>query len=157
MDTATVAIWLAAAALIVHTIEEAWLPYYQEFKPSWRSLIFNRSLFLEHGPIFAFVIVLAIIGWRSPVISGLLPAISLTHALLDHGGLSWKSRSLRPGSWTGIFLLIPISIWLYIFSVSNNLFELHELLISGVIGTAISVWLFWMVDQELKNRSHPHQ
>lgn len=153
MDIQDLAIWLLAFALIIHTIEEGWLPEYQKAKPDWRAVVFNRSLFLENLPIFIFSISLAIVGWQWPLVGGILPAVGLTHPLLDHLGLSWKNRNLRPGSWTGILLLLPLSIWVYVLGNTYNLFKLNELLISGVVGSAISIWLFWMVAQETQ-KSH---
>lgn len=152
MDIQDIALWLLAFALVVHTIEEGWLPEYEkgrsEGQVSWRSLVFNRPLLLDNGPIFIFAITLAAIGWRVPLLAGLLPAICLTHPLLDHVGLSWKTRHFRPGSWTGLFLLFPLSVWVYGLSNAQNLFKPYEMLISGFIGLAISIWLFWIVDQE---------
>ncbi|MEL6320418.1 MAG: HXXEE domain-containing protein [Cyanobacteria bacterium J06626_14] len=153
MDIQDLALCLLAFALIIHTIEEGWLPEYQKAKPDWRSVVFSRSLFLEYLPIFIFSISLAIVGWRWPIVGGILPAVGLTHPLLDHLGLSWKTRNLRPGSWTGLFLLLPLSIWFYVLDNTYNLLKLYELLISGVIGSAISIWLFWMVVQETQ-KSH---
>ena len=154
MDIQDIAIWLLAFALVIHTIEEGWFPEYQKSQSTghvnWRSLIFNRPLLLDNGPIFIFAITLAAIGWQVPLLAGLLPAIGLTHPLLDHVGLSWKTRHLRPGSWTGLFLLFPLSIWVYSLSSTQNLFKPYEFLISGLSGLAISMWLFWMVDQELQ-------
>ena len=60
--------WLLAIALIVHTISEVWLPEYEKLKPDWRSVVFNRGLFLENLPIFVFSIGVAITGWRLPII-----------------------------------------------------------------------------------------
>ena len=153
MDVKDLAIWLLAFALIIHTIAEAWLPEYQKVKPNWRAVVFNRFLFLENLPIFILAIGLAIVGWRWSFLSGILPAVGLTHPLLDHLGLSWKTRKVRPGSGTGLFLLLPLSIWVYVIGNTYNLFKLYELLISGVLGSAISIWLFWVVDQE-REKSH---
>jgi hypothetical protein len=136
--------WLLAIALIVHTIAEGWLPEYERLKPNWRSVVFNRLLFLENLPVFMFSIGVAIAGWQLPIIGGILPAIGLTHPLLDHLGLSWKMQKLRPGSWTGLFLLFPLSILVYVLGYIHRLFALQEFLISGAIGLAISVWLLWM-------------
>lgn len=151
MEIQDIAFWLLAFALIIHTIEEGWLPEYEGKQSDWRALAFNRSLFLEYLPIFIFAIVLATIGWHLPLLSGILPAIGLTHPVLDHVGLSWKTQHLRPGSWTGIFLFFSLSVWFYIISNAQNLFKPYELLISGIIGLAISIWLFWMVEQEIQN------
>jgi Protein of unknown function with HXXEE motif len=150
MDIKDLSIWLLAFTLIIHTIEEGWLPEYLKVKPNWRSVLFNRPLFLENLPVFIFSIVLGMVGFRYPILGGILPAVGLTHPLLDHLGLSWKTRHLRPGSWTGLFLLLPLSIWTYFLSNSYHLFKSHELLISGMVGLAISLWLFWMVDQEIQ-------
>jgi Protein of unknown function with HXXEE motif len=136
--------WLLAIALIIHTIAEVWLPEYERLKPNWRSVVFNRALFLENLPVFVFSIGVAITGWQWPIVGGILPAISLTHPLLDHLGLSWKIQKLRPGSWTGLLLLFPLSILVYALSYIHHLLTLQELLISGAIGLAISVWLLWM-------------
>jgi hypothetical protein len=142
--------WLLAIALIVHTIAEAYLPEYQKVKPNWQAVVFNRLLFLDNLPIFIFVIAVAIAGWRFSIVGGILPAICLTHPLFDHIGLSWRNQQWRPGSWTGIFLLLPLSIMVYVQGLINHLIQVHELLISGAIGLAISIWLFWMVGQEPK-------
>jgi hypothetical protein len=153
MDTKNLAMWLLAFALIIHTIEEGWLPEYLKAEQNWRSVLFNRPLFLENLPIFIVSIVLGLAGFRYPIVGGILPAIGLTHPLFDHVGLSWKTRQLRPGSWTGILLLLPLSIWTYVLSDTDDLFKLHELLISGTIGLAISLWLFWVVDRETQKSS----
>lgn len=150
MGIQAVALWLLAFALIIHTIEEGWLPEYRSGQSDWRALVFNRPLFLENFPIFIFAVALAAIGWRVPLIAGVLPAVGLTHPLLDHVGLSWKARHFRPGSWTGIFLLFPLSIWVYGLGNRYNLFQSYEFFISGGIGLAISIWLFWIVDQEIQ-------
>lgn len=151
MDIKDLAIWSLAFALIIHTIDEAWLPEYQKAKPNWRSVVFSRGLFLENLPIFIFSIGLATIGWRWSLMGGILPAVGLTHPLLDHLGLSWQTRKMRPGSWTGLFLLLPLSIWVYALGNTCHLFKLPEFLISGAIGLAISIWLFWIVAQESQN------
>ena len=148
MDTKDLGMLLLGVALIIHTLEEAWLPEYEKLKPDWRSVVFNRSLFLENFPIFIFAIAVTMVGWKFPLVGGILPAIGLTHPLLDHLGLSWKARKVRSGSRTGLFLLLPLSIWVYAMGNIYNLFELHEFLISGVLGLAISIWLFWTVEQE---------
>jgi Protein of unknown function with HXXEE motif len=141
-------IYLLAIALIVHTIAEGWLPEYEKVKPDWQSVVFNRLLFLENLPVFIFAIATAIAGWRLPILSGILPAVGLTHPLLDHLGLSWKTQKLRPGSLTGLFLLLPLSIAVYSLGYTHHLWKLHELLIGGAVGLAISVWLLWMTVQE---------
>ena len=148
MNNQDFALWLLACALIIHTIDEGWLHEYQEAKSNWRSVIFNRLLFLDNLPIFIFSISLAMIGWRWPILGGILPAVGLTHPLLDHLGLSWRTRCVRPGSWTGLFLLLPLSIWVYVVSNAYGLFKLNEFLISGMMGLAISIALFWIVAKE---------
>lgn len=150
MATQDLAFWLLGISLIVHTIEEAWLPEWQRVRPNWQAAIFNRSLFLDNLTIFIFAIILAAIGWRWPIISGILPAIGLTHPIFDHVGLSWKAGHIRPGSLTGLFLFFPLSIWVYVLAERNVLFQLYELIVSGVIGLAISMWLVWIVVQEQK-------
>jgi hypothetical protein len=144
---------LLAITLIFHTIAEAYLPEYQKVKPNWRSVVFNRLLFFDNLPIFIFVIVVGSIGWRWPIVGGILPAICLTHPLLDHLVLSWQAKKWRPGSYTGLFLLLPLSVLVYGLGFTGHLIQGHELLISGAIGLAISIWLFWMVGQESKDKA----
>jgi Protein of unknown function with HXXEE motif len=143
-----ISILLLAVALIIHTIAEAWIPAYQKAKPDWRSVIFDRVLFLDNLPIFIFSVSVALAGWQWPIVGGLLPAIGLTHSLLDHLGLSWKNQKLRPGSWTGLLLLLPLSLGVYALSYTHHILAFHEFLISSVIGLVISVWLLWMTVQQ---------
>ena len=145
------ALWFLAFAIIVHTIAEAWLPEYQRVKPNWQAVLFNRNLFLDNLPIFISVLIIPFLGWRFPIISGILPAIGISHPILDHMGLSYQTKALRPGSLTGIFLMLPISLWIYLLHVHHPLFSLPELLISSLIGLGISLGLYWLVLQELKN------
>jgi Protein of unknown function with HXXEE motif len=143
-----ISILLLAVALIIHTIAEAWIPAYQKVKPDWRSVVFDRALFWDNLPIFIFSIGVALAGWQWPIVGGLLPAIGLTHSLLDHLGLSWKNQKLRPGSWTGMLLLLPLSLGVYGLSYTHHILAFHEFLISGAVGLAISVWLLWMAVQQ---------
>lgn len=144
----------SAIALIIHTIAEAYLPEYQKVKPNWRSVVFNRLLFLDNLPIFIFVAIVGLVGWHWPIVGGILPAICFTHPLFDHLGLSLKAKKWRPGSYTGLFLLFPLSILVYGLGFSHRLIQSYELLISGAIGLAISIWLLWMVGQEAKDNNY---
>ena len=146
----SLAFWFLAIALILHTLEEGWLPDLQKPENHWRSVVFNRVLFLDNLAIFIFAIALGAIGWKFPIISGILPAIGLTHPLFDHVGLSWKYHIPRPGIWTGLLLMMPLSLWIYALGMMGQRFEPYEIGISGVIGVGISGWLFWMVDRELR-------
>ncbi len=145
--------WWVAIALILHTIAEGWLPEYEKQKPNWQAVVFNRGLLLDNFPIFVCAIGLAVIGWQWPIVSGILPAVGVTHPLLDHVGLSWKMRQVRPGSWTGLFLMLPLSIGLYTIAYHQNRFNPLEFAISFMIGLAISIWLYWGVIQEMQE---PH-
>lgn len=151
MTTQSLAIWLVAFAIIIHTIEEGWLPEYRKATSKSQVVKSTRYFILENLIIFIFVITLAIVGWRWPILSGILPAIGLTHPVLDHVGLSWKGRKLRPGIWTGLLLMIPFSAWAYSLANTHSLFKLYEFVISGAVGFAISIWLYWMVVQEMKS------
>jgi Protein of unknown function with HXXEE motif len=143
-----ISILLLAIALIIHTICEAWIPAYHQVKPDWKSVVFDRALFLDNLPIFISAIGAAVVSWKWPIVGGILPAIGLTHPLLDHLGLSWHDRQLRPGSWTGLLLVFPLSLWVYAVIYADRLLAAHEFLISGAIGLAISVWLLWMTVHE---------
>ncbi|BAZ40267.1 hypothetical protein NIES4101_62280 [Calothrix sp. NIES-4101] len=151
MTLQNLSIWLLAIALILHTIAEVWLPAYAKVKPDWHLLVFDgqspvydhRALFLENIPVFLFAIVTAFAGWQWQILGMILPAVGLTHPLLDHLFLSWKYRQLRPGTLTGLLLLFPLSIWVYYLGYTRHLLTLSAGLISGAIGLAISVWLLW--------------
>jgi Protein of unknown function with HXXEE motif len=152
MALQNLSIWLLAIALILHTIAEVWLPVYEKVKPDWRLVVFDGVLFLENIPVFIFAFIAALAGWQWQILGMILPAIGLTHPLLDHLFLSWKYQQLRPGSLTGLFLLFPLSIWVYYLGYTRQLFSLQAVLISGAIGLAISVWLLWEVIQVPQSR-----
>lgn len=143
-----ISILLLAIALIIHTIAEAWIPAYQKAKPDWRSVVFDRVLFLDNLPIFIASLGGALVGWQWAIVGGILPAVGLTHPLLDHLGLSWKNQKLRPGSWTGLLLLLPLSVWSYTLVYTHRILAFQSVLISGAIGLAISIGLLWMAVQE---------
>jgi hypothetical protein len=147
MQLPELSIWLLVLAVIIHTISEAWLPEYEKVKPDWRSVVFNRLLWLDNLPIFIAAIVAGLVGWRWPIVGGILPAVGVTHPLFDHLGLSLKAGKLRPGSWTGLFLFWPAGIFVYAIAYTHQLASISELIISGTIGLAISIWLLWSVIQ----------
>lgn len=150
------AILLIALALVIHTIAEAWIPAYQKIRPDWRfscrealpTVVFDPILFRDNVPFFILSLGAAVVGWRWPIVGGILPAVGVTHPLLDHLGLSWKNKKLRPGSWTGLLLLWPLSIGTYVVIYNNRSLTLVELLVSGAIGLGISFVLLWLAVQE---------
>jgi Protein of unknown function with HXXEE motif len=149
------AILSIALALIIHTIAEAWIPAYQKIRPDWRSVVFDPVLFRDNVPFFILSLGAAVVGWRWPIVGGILPAVGLTHPLFDHLGLSWKNKKLRPGSWTGLLLLWPLSIGTYGVIYSNRSLTLLEFLVSGAIGLGISLVLLWLVGQESAQSQEP--
>ena len=150
MNLPTLALWLLAIALMLHVLEEVWVTEYLKGQVTWGEVISNYAPIVENIPIFIFAIVLPLIGWRSPLLIGILPAVSLTHPLLDHINLSVKYRRFRPGSFTAIFLMMPLSLWLYDLGTTDNLFRTYQLIISGVIGLGISIWLWREVEKDQK-------
>lgn len=150
MTLQDVSIWLLAGSLIIHTIAEAYLPEWESAKPNWQTVVFNRVLFLDNLPIFIFTIAVAVAGWKLPMIGGILPAIGITHPIFDHLGLSWSFKQIRPGSWTGVFLFFPFSIWVYSIGYSQHLLSLTDFVISGAIGLSISLWLLWITIEYLE-------
>ena len=150
MTVRDISIWLLASALIIHTISEAWLPEWEKVKPNWQAVVFNRLLFLDNLPIFIFASAIALAGWKLPILGGILPAIGIAHPIFDHVGLSIWGNKIRPGSWTGILLLFPLSIWVYSIGYSQHSISLTDFLISGAIGLSISLWLLWITIEYLK-------
>jgi hypothetical protein len=152
MGLQNLSVWLLAIALILHTIAEVWLPAYEKVKLNCRLVLFDPVLFQENILVFIFAFVTALAGWQWQILGMILPAVGLTHPLLDHLFLSWKYQQLRPGTLTGLFLLFPLSIWVYYLGYTQQLLSLQAVLISGAIGLAISVWLLWEVIQASQSR-----
>jgi Protein of unknown function with HXXEE motif len=146
--TFNILILTIAIALIIHTIAEAWLPVYQKVRPDWRSVVLDPILFRNNVPFFILSLAGAVLGWQWPIIGGILPAVGLTHPLLDHLGLSWKNKRLRPGSWTGLLLLWPLSLGTYIAIYRDRSLTVTELLVSVSIGLGVSFVLLWLAMQE---------
>jgi uncharacterized membrane protein HdeD (DUF308 family) len=152
--TFNILILTIAIALIIHTIAEAWLPVYQRVRPDWRSVVLDPILFRNNVPFFILSLAGAVLGWQWPIIGGILPAVGLTHPLLDHLGLSWKNKRLRPGSWTGLLLLWPLSLGTYIAIYRDRSLTVTELLVSVSIGLGVSFVLLWLAAQE---SATPHE
>jgi Protein of unknown function with HXXEE motif len=152
--TFNILILTIAIALIIHTIAEAWIPVYQKVRPDWRSVVLDPILFRNNVPFFILSLAGAVLGWQWPIIGGILPAVGLTHPLLDHLGLSWKNKRLRPGSWTGLLLLWPLSLGTYIAIYRDRSLTVTELLVSVSIGLGVSFVLLWLATQE---SATPHE
>jgi hypothetical protein len=141
-------LWLSAIFLIIHTLNEMWVSEYRKSPRNWLDIVGDRRLYIENWIVFLFAIGTATIGKNFLLLSLILPGTNVVHPLLDHVLLSAKQRDLRPGSLTGIFLLLPWGIWTYYTANRSGLLTTTNLVASLGMGMVISVALIFLEWQE---------
>jgi lysylphosphatidylglycerol synthetase-like protein (DUF2156 family) len=146
-------LWLSAIFLIFHTLNEMWVREYRKSPRNWLDIVGDRRLYVENWIVFLFAIGTATIGQNFLLLSLILPGTNVVHPILDHILLSAKQHDLRPGSLTGIFLILPCGIWTYYTANAEGFLTTTNLTVSLVMGTIISVALIFLEWQE-SSRSH---
>ncbi|BAZ13395.1 hypothetical protein NIES4071_52340 [Calothrix sp. NIES-4071] len=112
-----ISILVLAIAIIVHTVDEAWFGACQKAPSDWRKVIFDRALFLDNLPIFIFVIGAALVGWQWAIVGGILPAIGVTHTLLDPNSIELENPKTSTRQLDGTITVIAPQSWILCFEL----------------------------------------
>jgi hypothetical protein len=83
----------------------------------------------------------AVIGWRSPTLSLIMPAIVIVNALFFHLGFSIIWRSYSPGTVSALLLFLPAGLWCYIGAHRDGVLTRAALYTSAAGAVFVHLWL----------------
>jgi hypothetical protein len=148
MWRADVLAWLAVAAYALHIMEERILDWHSSMKKSMK-----LSMDVDHYRII--VRVFFVLGVIAAVLVGIFPIAArafavflLINAVVFHIWPMIRSQQFSPGSWTAIFLFLPIVIMTYM--VAN--LPPAEWIVPAIIGLAITAFPLLLLEYGGKRR-----
>lgn len=113
-ETHEFTLWVVVMVLGLHYLEEfaldlrAWLELVLMVTATW------EQFHLINVAVTLIAVGGAVIGWRRPEISLIMPAILIMNALLFHLGFSLIWGVYSPGTASGLLLFVPAGIWAFV-------------------------------------------
>jgi len=148
MWRADVLAWLAVAAYALHIMEERILDWHSSMRKSMK-----LSMDVDHYRIIARVFF--VLGAIAAVLVGTFPNAArafavflLINAIVFHIWPMIRTQHFSPGSWTAIFLFLPI---VYMTYVAANV-PPAEWIVPAVIGLAITAFPLLLLEYGGKRR-----
>jgi hypothetical protein len=148
MWRADVLAWLAVAAYALHIMEERILDWHSSMKKSLK-----LSMDVDHYRIIARVFF--VLGAIAAVLTGTFPVAArafavflLINAIIFHIWPMIRSQQFSPGSWTAIFLFLPIVYMTYV--VANQ--PPAEWILPAIIAIVITAFPLLLLEYGGKRR-----
>lgn len=129
-------LWVVVIVIALHVVEEyvldfrGWIDVALGLRISW------ELFFLVNAAFVVFAIAGAMLGWRLPEVSLMMPALIGLNGLLFHVGLTIVQRRFSPGTITSALLFIPVSVWTYLSAYRDGALTRRALIVSLVGGAA---------------------
>jgi hypothetical protein len=107
-------LWVVIIALGLHFLEEygldlrSWLEYGLAVPVTW------EQCHLVNVAVTLFAIGGAVVGWRVPEISLIMPAVVIFNALGFHLGFSILWQRYSPGTASALLLFVPAGLWAFV-------------------------------------------
>jgi Protein of unknown function with HXXEE motif len=110
-NTSEWTLWVVAVSCALHPAEE-YLTGWQEWARQTLGISMPSSIFLTaNGVFFVAALLLALVGWRRPALSLIIPSATLVNALFFHILPTIVQGRLSPGTYTATLLYLPFSSW----------------------------------------------
>jgi len=128
-------LYLALVSAIIHIFEE-----YRYNWVKWANSFINGitiKQFFAVNFLFIFLIILAISNYQSIIFSSSIFSLLLINSLF-HILPTIKQKRYSPGLFSAVVLFIPVSLFWYIYLITNNLITTNKIVYSFLLG------FFWM-------------
>lgn len=143
-------LWVVVIACALHVLEEAVLDWV-----GWAGRLMQRfGLAVTWGDFYVVNAVMivggiagAMIGWRSPHISLMLPALTAINAIFFHIGATVALRRYAPGTITAVVVYLPVAAWAYYGAAADGVLTGQVIVISisgGAALMAFPVLMLWL-------------
>jgi hypothetical protein len=123
-------LWVVVIVIALHVVEEyvldfrGWIEVALGLRISW------ELFFLVNAAYVVFAIAGAMLGWRLPEVSLMMPALIGLNGLLFHVGLTLVQRRFSPGTITSALLFIPVAVWTYVSAYRDGALTRRALIVS---------------------------
>ena len=105
-------LWVVIMAISLHVLEEYGLNYAGWSEKALQAPISWEIFHLVNGSLIVFAIAGAMIGWRAPELSLIMPAVIALNALF-HLSMTLVQWRISPGVFTAVLLFFPASSFAY--------------------------------------------
>jgi hypothetical protein len=130
-------LWILVMAFAAHVLEEYRLGWVEWATSALGLHVDATTFFLVNASAMVMAIATAMIGWRLPEVSLLLPASLLTNAILFHIFPTVVQHRFSPGTITAIFLYLLLTAWAYRGAWRDGVLTRRVIMISSVLGAAL--------------------
>lgn len=114
MWRADVLAWLAVAAYALHIMEERILDWHSSMKRSMKLSMDVDNYRIIVRVFFVLGVIAAILVGQLPELARAFAVFLLINAVVFHIWPMIRSQSFSPGTWTAIFLFLPIVYMTYV-------------------------------------------
>jgi Protein of unknown function with HXXEE motif len=134
-------LWVVVMVLGLHFLEEfaldlrTWLQGVLQVPVTW------EQCHLVNGAVTLTAIGGAVIGWRKPELSLIMPAIVIINAFFFHLGFSIISRSYSPGTLSALMLFVPAGLWCYVGAHRDGVLTRRAVYVSVAGAVFVHLWL----------------
>lgn len=134
-------LWVVVMVLGLHFLEEfaldlrTWLQVVLQVPVTW------EQCHLVNAAVTLMAIGGAVIGWRKPELSLIMPAIVIVNAIAFHLGFSIVWRSYSPGTLSALLLFVPAGLWCYIGAHRDGVLTRRAIYVSVAGSLFVHFWL----------------
>jgi len=134
-------LWIVVMAISLHILEEYALNFI-----GWSEIALGGNLSWEifhlvNASLVIFAIAGAMIGWRVPELSLIMPAVIAINAIFCHILLTFVLWSISPGIFTGTLLFIPAASWAYYGAYRDGVLTRRAVVWSVLGGVLVTLYL----------------
>lgn len=106
-------LWVALAVSVLHVFEEHSGDWVRWARVALKLDVDWATFYLTNGGMFVVLLAGAMIGWNSPEIALMGPALLGINAIFFHIVISIVQRRWSPGTFTATVLYLPVAVWAY--------------------------------------------
>ena len=134
-------LWVVVMATSLHILEEYTLNFVGWAEVALRVSVSWEVFHLVNAALVFFAIACAMIGWRAPGLSLIMPAIIAINALFFHILLTVVQWRISPGTGTSIILFVPAASWAYYGAYRDGVLTRRAVIVSVLGGFLITLYL----------------
>jgi uncharacterized protein with HXXEE motif len=134
-------LWVLVMVAGIHFLEEyaldlrSWLEYVLRVRVTW------EQCHLVNAAVMLFAIGGAVIGWRVPELSMIMPGVFVLNALAFHIPFSFIWGRYSPGALTSGLLFVPAGLWAFVGARRDGVLSRRVLYCSIAGGVAWHLYL----------------
>lgn len=133
-------LWFVVMAICLHILEEYTLNFVGWAEVALGANVEWEVFHLVNASLLGFAIAGAMIGWRVPALSLIMPAMIGINALF-HISLTLIQWRISPGTGTSFLLFLPATTWAYYAAYRDGVLTRRAVLISVGAGIFITLYL----------------